>query len=318
MVYETFQNAVTSELKNRLGADYQLLVQKVPKNNGRVLDGLSICQKGKNIAPTIYLNSYFEQYQAGRSLESLIQEILRIYTENSDIPHTDFSILNDFSRLKDKVAYKLIHTQSNEELLKDIPSIPYLDLSIVFYLFLERNEYGQMTALIHNNNLAMWNTNLEELYQLASHNTPRLFPSDLKSMAQVMSDMVCQRESIENKDEIQDLIHRFLFSQDVSPLYVLTNRSGVNGACAMLYPKVLKDFASQLNQDLVILPSSIHEVLLLPYEETISFQELSDMVTQINQAEVPVEDRLSNHVYFYSRETDNVLMIQDSASSYLS
>jgi len=318
MVYETFQAAITTELTNRLGPGYQLSVQKVPKNNGKMLNGLTICRRGESIAPTIYLNSYFELYQAGRPMESLIQEILRIYQENSDIPRADLSILNDFSRLKDKVAFRLIHTQANQELLKTIPSIPYLDLSIVFYLFLDKNDYGQMTALIHNNHMEMWNTTIEELHRLAVLNTPRLFPPDLKAMIHVMSDLVFQKEPSDGKGEIQELVHRFLSARDLPPLYVLTNSSGINGAGTILYPDVLKNFSGLLNQDLVILPSSVHEVLLIPYEETISFDELAQTVTEINQTEVPLEDRLSNHVYFYSRKADDVLMIQDSASPYIS
>ena len=86
----------------------------------------------------------------------------------------------------------------------------------------------------------------------------------------------------------------------------------------MLYPNILKNFAEQLDRDLVILPSSIHEVLLLPYDESILFRELSDMVSNINQNEVAVEDRLSNHVYFYSRTADEIILAHDSASAYVS
>lgn len=134
MVYEMFQTKVADSLRSQLGSDYKLTLLKVPKNNGMILDGLSITRKDLAASPTIYLNSYYERYQEGIPFNSIVSEILQIYQENSSVTHLDFSVLNDFSLLRDKVLYKLIHTESNKELLTDLPSIPYLDLSIVFYL----------------------------------------------------------------------------------------------------------------------------------------------------------------------------------------
>lgn len=310
MVYETFQTMLTQHLSQRLGPGCQLLVQPVPKNNGITLDGLCISQNGSSVTPAVYLNNYFEQYQDGMSMESIVEEIQQLYREDSALLHTDFSILNDFSKLKDKIVYKLVHTDANRELLKEIPSVPYLDFSVIFYLYLEENETGQLTALIHNFHLAAWNTTTEEIYQLAIYNTPICFPPDLKPMSQVMSDVLCQEMDL---DELESVVEDLSRSQARSPLYVLTNSTGINGAGTILYPQVLSNFSQQLNQDLVILPSSIHEVLLVPYDKTISLDKLSDMVNQINQTEVSVEEQLSDHVYYYSRESDQVLILQDSA-----
>lgn len=315
MVYEMFQAKVADSLRSQLGGDYQLVLQKVPKNNGTILNGLSIMRKGAGVSPTIYLESYYEQFQEGTSFNSIIQEILQIYQEHTAVTHLDFSILNDFSLLRDKVMYKLIHTASNRELLQDIPSIPYLDLSIVFYLFLEKNEYGQMTALIHNDHLESWNTCLEELYRLASANTPEFLPADLKPMSDVMKSIAQEQLG---SDYREDFIDELMSSPDASPLYVLTNSSGICGACALLYPDQLKNFADMLESDLVILPSSIHEVLLVPYDNHISFDELAHMVSHINRAEVPVEDRLSDQVYLYSRALDQVIFAGSPVCSVLS
>ena len=58
--------------------------------------------------------------------------------------------------------------------------------------------------------------------------------------------------------------------------------------------------------DLIILPSSIHEVLLIPHSNHISYEELAETVFTINQEEVPQEDRLSNHIYYYSRSKNHL------------
>ena len=84
-------------------------------------------------------------------------------------------------------------------------------------------------------------------------------------------------------------------------LYVLTNSRGINGAACILYPRVLKEFAESLGEDLIILPSSIHEVLLTPSSVSLPPEELNEMVQAINQSDVPAEDRLSDHIYYFSR-----------------
>lgn len=305
MVYETFQKTITARLRERLGEGCCLLLQKVPKNNGLVLDGLSISFGHQTVAPTIYLNHYYERFREGVSIDELAEEILNIYRDNSPITHADFSILNDFSRLRDRVVYRLIHTLSNQELLADIPSVPYLDLSIVFYLHLEQNEFGQMTALICNRHMAMWNTSLEELYSLARVNTPRLLPAKLKTMTQAIREMA---KDYLGSDYREETVKQLLPEHEEAPMYVLSNSSCINGAAAMIYPHVLESMADTLKKDLVILPSSIHEVLLVPYMEHMNFTDLSDMVISINREQVPIEDRLSNHIYLYSRSTGQVTM----------
>ena len=69
----------------------------------------------------------------------------------------------------------------------------------------------------------------------------------------------------------------------------------------MLYPRVLKEFAESLGEDLIILPSSIHEVLLTPSNVSLPPEELNEMVQAINQSDVPAEERLSDHIYYFSR-----------------
>jgi hypothetical protein len=47
----------------------------------------------------------------------------------------------------------------------------------------------------------------------------------------------------------------------------MTNDRASHGAAAVLYENVLKQFADGIDRDLFILPSSIHELLLVPYEK---------------------------------------------------
>ena len=91
MVYDTFLNTVKEQMEQALGDGYSLTLRKVQKNNGLILDGLCIAKGNGTIAPSIYLNSCYEQYLNGTSMEEIIQKLLTAYYESSWPPICAFS-----------------------------------------------------------------------------------------------------------------------------------------------------------------------------------------------------------------------------------
>lgn len=312
MVYNAFLDTVKEQLQQLLGDSCQITIHTIPKNNGNILDGLSIRQSDSPMSPTVYLNSYYQQYLEGLTMSEIVQDILALYFDNPIPVCISPEQMNRFDLLQDKIMLKVVHSASNEAFLTEIPHIHYLDLAIVFYLFLDRNETGQMTALVHNEHLELWGLTTTQLYTLALVNTPDTFPAVIKSMREVMLEMA--RDNLgESFDEA--LMDQLLGEESVlSPLYVLTNQTGLHGAGCIIYENVIKDFAEHLGKDIIILPSSIHEVLLTPDSPELSYEDLSAMVTSINCHEVPSEDQLSNQVYLYSRSDNAIRVVTDAAA----
>lgn len=306
MVYEAFLETVKNCLSERLGDGFTLVIQSVRKNNGLSLDGLSIGKENEKAAPTIYLNPFYEEFRNGRPLPEILTDIVTLY-QNSQLPEDfHFDELLSSDQIRNKIIYRLINEPANQELLKEVPhiSFPDLDLCLVFCLSFQETEDNLLTALIYSQNLKTWNLSTEELYLAAKANTPRLFPARIRSLPDVIKDIAGKSTK---KELAEEAFHEFFDVTPLSPpLYVLTNSTGMNGAGCIFYEGILKDFASCSDGDLIILPSSIHEVLIIPYNKDISFEELADTVFSINQEEVPEEDRLSNHIYFYSRKNDSL------------
>lgn len=174
-----------------------------------------------------------------------------------------------------KWYFKLIQADSNRELLVDTPNVAFLDMAIVFYLFLDQSEMGQMTALIHNSHLGVWNTTEEELYRLAKINTPKLLPAKIKTMKEVMDEMLMEQfGELSETDIIGELLEDM---PDKLLLYVLTNQCGTCGAGCILYEGCLEEFAKEKEADIIILPSSIHEVLLTIDRGDLDYEELEEM-----------------------------------------
>ncbi len=298
MNYDQFLEEVKIAIQQKLGSEYDISIQKVTKNNGIVLDGLIIRKADKNFAPTIYLNSYFMHFTQGMSLQEILEDIITAYKENMDIAPGDMKGLLDFNNLKNKIVYKLIQKEKNQELLKDVPSFEFLDLAMVFYLILDENKEGQMTALIHNSHMQMWGVTKEEIYQLAKENTPVLLPPEIKTMKVIMRDML---KELSDEMCLDEGLEDFLDIDSERPsMYVLTNKRQINGAGCILYDNCLKEFAVSQGSDIIILPSSINEVILVPDKGNLDYGELQNIVEQINESEVSEEDVLSDRIYKYS------------------
>jgi hypothetical protein len=308
MSYEQFLEDVKTAIQEQLGDGYNVNLQKITKVNGVVLDGLIISETDKNLAPTIYLNPYYVSFEQGEPFPDILEAVISIYKEHRDVALGDMKRLLDFNNIKDLVVYKLIQKETNQELLEDIPSFEFLDMAVVFSLILDESKSGQMTALIHNSHLAAWGTTKEELYHLAMKNTPKLLPPVITTMKEIIGNIL--KEQFEGLC-MDELPGDFLDTDPKNPsLYVLSNKMQLNGAGCILYDDCLKKFSAEQTADVIILPSSLHEVILIPDQGGLDYEELQKMVIQVNKNDVPDEDVLSNRVYKYSRQDCRISLVK--------
>ena len=278
--------------------DCSIQLQEVTKNNGLILHGLCIREEDSNIAPTIYLEGFYEQYQAGRSFVDIVKEIARVYEDNRVTGSFNPDIIMDYERIKDYICGKVVNTERNAELLSDVPNIPLCDLSIIFFVKLPDFKEQTASITIHNSLMDSWGVDTDTLYEVAKNNTPRLLPGNVRSMESVLPGLFY--------DEPGDFLSTGF--DDIHPadefrLYVATNNARVNGAAVFLYDNLLLGFAERIGADFFILPSSIHELLFLPDTKAMDVEALRDMVKSVNTSEVRPEEVLSDNVYHYSRET---------------
>lgn len=322
MTYEEFICCVRDGMADILGNDVCVKVHKVLKNNDIELDALTVLNQTSNVSPTIYLNSYYEEFQNGMEIGEIVNEIYQLYEEHSKKLHFDVDIFKNLKKIRGRIAYKLINTKSNMKLLADVPNVPFLDLSIVFYCLLDDDYLGSATALIHNIHKDMWNISTEELYEIAKKNTPRILGYELKNMNELIREILVEdlQKTIYERDDRYDENCRMPGPEEVADgllkdinsareqisMYVLTNKQRTNGAACMLYENVIEEFAWSVGEDLFILPSSVHEVILVPAMKGIDEEELTKMVREVNGEELDAIDVLSDHVYYYSRSKNEI------------
>lgn len=171
-------------------------------------------------------------------------------------------------------------------------------MSLVYRFVLQTNEYGAVTTLINNRILDNYGITAEQLHEDAMANAPEQFPASVRSMQDVLADIM----GIEPE----------MMPDDPNGMFVATCNDGVNGAGCIFYPEFMDQAADKLGGDFFVLPSSVHEVILLPDTGNMSYQELESMVQEINASEVRPEDRLTDSVYHYDAKD----RIFEKAASY--
>lgn len=283
-INEFIQN-VAKLVENRTGTKPK--VHDVIKNNGVRLSVISIPRDDVNITPTIYLQDFYEEYLEGKCMDEIIDEILKLdelYKMEKDF---DVKKFLDFKTAKGQIVYKVINYEKNAELLKEVPHQRILDLAKI-YVFLVNEESMHATITIHNAQLRLWGITEEELFSVAEKNTPELFPEEFETIENVIMSMGGYEVDIRG------------FANQV-PMFVLTNKKKVNGAASIFYSNVLERIANEKGYDLFVLPSSLHETVIIPYKAS-DLEDIKKIVKEINDTQVELEDRLSDSVYVYRRE----------------
>ncbi|WP_313133614.1 DUF5688 family protein [Anaerocolumna sp.] len=316
MEYDQFLTRIKSSVKKRMGEDYLVDVNHVIKNNSIQLDGLIILKNGEQITPNIYLNSYFENYLEGESIKEIVDKIINIYEETMEEGEREtLCIRYELSEMKSSIIFRLVNFKKNTKLLDEIPHIPFLDLAVTFHCLVKDNENGIGTIRITKEHIKNWNIGLEDLTEIARINTPNLLPASIRSMNEVIIDIMnkeIELQSFENSNaddnEIMEMLNQM--KQDtVTDMYVLSNTKGINGASCLLYPDVIKELSDQLETDFYILPSSIHEIILVKEDAKIDKNILREMVIDVNHTQVAEDEILSNNIYYYSRERDALTIL---------
>ena len=312
MNYEIFKEVVAEKFMDYLPEEYrgmQLQVHSVGKVN-QTMDGLTMIGDGVRISPTIYINNMYEDYLKSEDLQAvLVNAAATMDHAMKDAP--DILPAVDMSKARDNIVFQLINTEQNKQMLTDMPNRPFQDLSIIYRWVIKVEAAGVQSTVIHNNLAKQLGFSEEELFKLAVDNTRRIFPPTVRNMNDVMREMFA-------KDGMPaDVVDMMI--GEIPPeqcMYVISNNRGLNGAISMLYEDQLHKLAEQLETDLYIMPSSVHEVLAVSTDMG-DPESLAAMVAEVNMQEVSLDERLSNQVYHYDKDLRKLSLATDTPNKRL-
>lgn len=295
MSIREFMEDVIQEMKERLGGDHMIGIQDILKNNDVTVHAVTIRRQGSDIAPCIHIDDIYGRYLAGdEDIGSSVDVIMRRYRGQAAGPGMDTLPPSDPREILSRVHGRLINTGMNQRLLGDVPHREYLDLSLVYIVGLPIPDGMAGSILIHDDHLRLWGMDEEDLYRAA-------------------------RRRMEDPDgclfdEMAAVLGRCL-GGDAShmgwPMYVLSNGDLRDGAVQMMNGHMLEEASDTMGHgDLLILPSSIHELILLPADgddaDPGRIQELAGIVREVNDTQIEGTEILSYHVYHYDRGSGRV------------
>lgn len=291
--------AFKAQLLNYLPSDYEganVTKVEVTKNNDQHLVGISIKKVGSNIAPNVYLEKYFTQYQDGEDMDTIIDEIATVFVEN-DVKDFDINDLTNYSRVKDRIYARLINTESNKEYLANKPHTEFADLSVMYAVNIGMNANGMSSVPITYSMLEGFGITKEELHDVAIQNIKE---DDIyfKTMRDVLVEMMFPY----GVDESDPMAMMLPPEEENPSMYVLSNKNKTHGAVTILNKKIMDGISDRLGGDFIVIPSSIHEVIILPApKEAMDANELKSMIQEVNAGQVAPADVLSDHPYIYSK-----------------
>lgn len=316
MEINEFSEMLRVIIQSMLPEGYEAKLNTVHKNNNQKREAMIISNGSSSMAPSIYLKQHYDSLIKGREMNDIAKEIISIASNNQS-DNDVVSQVSDIDTISSRIVFRLINSSLNKERLSELPHIIIENMAKVYVVVHDINVDGVSSIMITNDLLSLWNMSPEKLDELSNINTPKLFPSIIKNMNECICDILSDQKedfTIEDDEHFEEFLNDYIkdmSSRENERMYVLSNNKGINGAGTILYPNVLQELASKLNSDLYILPSSIHEVILLPARDRMSSRALRDMVIDVNSSQVAPEEVLSNEIYYYDLSTDEFHIVKD-------
>lgn len=283
MSYEGFKEYFWEQLKNTLSEGIELQEQNCLKNNDLQVEMLTCKEEGKNLIPRIRTREFYDLYRQ-QGMKTAVEVAIEILGDRRKVDV--HKVIEPWEVMKSGVNVEVINYEWNQERLKKEKMVyeKILDLAIVFTVNLREDKDFKMT--ITSGLLEQWKITKDELISVAYENFA-------KADYAIIS--------------YEDVMEQLLGLRIESELCVLLNRSKLRGASGMLRIDLLQDLADKKESDLLILPSSVNEVLLLAEEDNIlDMDSVKKMVEDINRDYVDEEERLSDNIYTYKRKTGKI------------
>ena len=313
MTKERFFELAAAHILEYLPESYRGATAEVmerSKNNDILLHGLTIRKgdKDKEAVPIIYLEPYYDTLRfEGKNMEDIMHEIARDYQKIAkDIPDFDLPEMTP-EGIRDKLFVKLVNTRSNQDRLKDLVRLPVEGgFTLTAYINMD-NLSGNAMIQVTRDMAAGMGYEERELMRDAMKNTMAAHPAKLMEMQKVMMDMAGLRK-LEPDDN--------LLSDSPAPvedftMLILSNTDLYFGSTALFYPEIRQQIADVTGGSFYVLPSSVHELIILPDNGSFNEQELASMVQSVNSAEVQPEEQLGNKVLYYNAAMDRLMVAVD-------
>ncbi|MCQ2506689.1 MAG: DUF5688 family protein [Lachnospiraceae bacterium] len=314
--YEQFKDELIKGLTSFYDGQRKVLLEKIQRNNDIILDGIIIQKLTTTACPTFYVNQFFTEYLKGSTLSDIIKKIACTVSQEESV-NGNISFLNDFTfnweYVKNNITFRLINATQNEEYLNTVPHRPFCDLAVIYHCYVEVPNGLVGTIRISNEHLKNFEVLEEDLFEAAKNNASKKLSPVCKPIAEVLKGIISKCPDA-NEEDLSNLLH---YNEQMCPsMYVLSNEDNHYGATSIIFYDYMKTLHEKIGRNYFVLPSSIHEVIIVPDNGNFNGNELKHLVHQVNTNEVPIEEILSDEVYYV--KDDGIVRLYGEDTSYFS
>lgn len=316
MGQKVFAEGVAKDIKDFLSpayTDVECVVVEKRKNNGTVRVGLAFQRPGELISPIIYVEPFYQEICQGKPTGEVMEKIADTAQEIMERNHfRDFPGIEDYEKIKKYLEVKIVNTKANRRELKGLVHRENEDLSLIPFLrFSERAACGNVE--ISHELMDLWEVSADMVMDQAWENTWQKKPPMLRGLGEIL------HIEIEGHPPEGNLLEEMnhMKERPREPAYVLSSRGGTNGAAYLASPEVMKRISGLFPEGFYLLPSSVHEILVLPkYKGGLGWEktpfELGEMVREVNRTCVEREEILSDRIYEYDKESGKIRQVPES------
>lgn len=294
MDYESFKEQFVEDVRDRLheqGAEAKVSVNTITKLN-EIYEAVTVTPGGSDVGVNISIDKFYEALDNGRSYEEVVDKAIEVINHSiNQRPDFDFNSLSDYSQMKEKLVLEVVSADANEEMLATVPHQNIEDMAVVYRFDLGSDDDGRASILISNQLLERIGVTPEQLCADAMENAPQIKPVEIKGMSEVLAEIMGIEQA-----EIMGILP---VAPEGEQMYVASVPDKVHGAGVLAYPDFMDKAAERAGGDFFILPSSIHEVLIVPDNGKFELLDLENMVKEVNFTQVAPEDKLTDSVYHY-------------------
>lgn len=294
MNFNEFEGFVESNIIGALPEDYinaEVIISKFNKNN-ETLTSFTVKRPEFNVAPSLYLEDFYNEYTSGKNADAVLDSIAEAIVDHQFDEKLDISYYMVWDNIRDKVVPSLVPIKGNDEYLKDKVYATFAeDLGVVYKIPIDDLGKGSLTITEEVFDRIEGLSDKNVLDQCARSNI--LGDSIYCSMFDVLKDSFrdLYGDGYDFADMVEDMKN--------NPMSILSNKDKLFGAAQILNPEVMKTISDKIGNGFWILPSSVHEVIILPDNEAFDKDELTCMIKTINETELVAQDILSDHPYRY-------------------
>ena len=287
MDYEQFKVAFAEDLKTnlqKLGIEADVSEHHIEKLNDSY-DALSVTPKGSSIGVNANLDEIFHAMERGRDYSEVLSGVTESLKGSLEhMPKFQVSDLTNYAEMKNRLAMEVVSAERNAKMLQDVPHEQMEDIAVVYRLVLDSSKDASSTILVTNDLMDKFGITHEQLHDDAMKNAPLIRPAEIKGMGETLNE-------IEHGPVLEPDPDEFLFVAGVP--------DQTHGAAVIAYPNFFEEAAEKLGGDYFIIPSSIHEVLLVKDTGEMNARDLAALIREVNATEVAPEDVLTDHAYHY-------------------